>query len=61
MQIIRDMQTKQCNPQAPQNKEVKSWKGFVSMIDRVKNMNTILPLIAQLHSKFMQDRHWAKL
>jgi dynein heavy chain len=24
-------------------------------------MNTILPLISQLHSKFMQDRHWKKL
>jgi dynein heavy chain len=24
-------------------------------------MNTILPLIALLHSKFMQDRHWRKL
>jgi dynein heavy chain len=29
--------------------------------DRVKNMNTILPLISQLHSKFMQDRHWKRL
>ena len=24
-------------------------------------MNTILPLISQLHSKFMQERHWKKL
>jgi dynein heavy chain len=24
-------------------------------------MNTILPLISQLHSPFMQDRHWKKL
>jgi dynein heavy chain len=29
--------------------------------DRVKNMNTILPLISQLHSKFMMERHWKKL
>jgi hypothetical protein len=24
-------------------------------------MNTILPLIAELHSKFMKERHWKKL
>jgi len=24
-------------------------------------MSTILPLIAQLHSKFMMPRHWSKL
>jgi len=24
-------------------------------------MNTILPLISMLHSKFMQERHWKKL
>lgn len=33
----------------------------MSLNDRVKNMNTILPLISQLHSPFMQDRHWKKL
>lgn len=61
MQLIREMQTKQCNAQAPQNKEIKSWKAFVALNERVKNMNTILPLISQLHSKFMQERHWKKL
>ena len=55
------MQKKQCNPMLPQNKEMKSWKAFVSLNDRVKNMNTILPLIALLHSKFMQERHWKKM
>jgi len=59
--LIKDMQTKQCNPQAPQNKEIKSWKGFVGLTDRVKNMNTILPLISLLHSKYILDRHWKKL
>lgn len=53
MQLIKDMQTKQTNPQNPQNKEIKNWKAFVSLNERVKNMNTILPLISQLHSKFM--------
>lgn len=61
MQLIKDMQTKQTNPQNPQNKEIKNWKAFVSLNERVKNMNTILPLISQLHSKFMQERHWKKL
>ena len=61
MQLIKEMQTKQCNPQAPANKEIKNWKSFVALNERVKNMNTILPLISQLHSKFMQERHWKKL
>lgn len=61
MTLIKEMQTKQCNPQSPQNKEIKTWKAFQALNDRVKNMNTILPLISQLHSKFMQDRHWKRL
>jgi dynein heavy chain len=61
MQLIREMQTKQCNPQAPANKEIKSWKAFVGLNDRVRNMNTILPLISYLHSEYMQERHWKKL
>jgi dynein heavy chain len=40
---------------------MKSWKAFVALTDRVKNMNTILPLIAMLHSKFMKERHWKRL
>jgi len=28
MQLIKEMQTKQCNPQTPQNKEIKNWKAF---------------------------------
>lgn len=53
MQLIKDMQTKQTNPQNPQNKEIKNWKAFLALNERVKNMNIILPLISQLHSKFM--------
>jgi dynein heavy chain len=61
MSQIKEMQTKQCNPQSAQNKEIKNFKAFFALNDRVKNMNTILPLISQLHSKFMQERHWKKL
>ena len=60
-QLIKDMQQKQCNPTAPQNKVISKWPAFVALNDRVKNMNTVLPLISQLHSPFMQDRHWKKL
>lgn len=60
-QLIKDMQTKQMNPLAPQNKVIAKWRTFVALNERVKNMNTILPLISQLHSPFMQDRHWKKL
>ena len=58
---IKEMQTKQTNPQNPQNKEIKSWKAFVALNERVKNMYTILPLISDLHSKYMMDRHWKRL
>ena len=61
MQLIKDMQTKQCNPTSQQNKDIKNYRAFIALNDRVKNMNTILPLIASLHSKFMMDRHWKKL
>jgi hypothetical protein len=46
MQLIKEMQTKQCYPMAPQNKDIKNWKAFGALNDRVKNMNTILPLIS---------------
>ncbi len=60
-QLIKDMQQKQTNPNAPQNKDIKNWKAFVELNERVKNMNTILPLISQLHSKYILERHWKKL
>ena len=55
------MKTGQCNAQAPQNKEIKAWKSFLSLTDRVKNMTTILPLVSLLNSKDILDRHWKKL
>ena len=61
MTLIKDMQTKQCSPTATNNKDIKNYRAFISLNDRVKNMNTILPLIASLHSKFMMERHWKKL
>jgi dynein heavy chain len=45
-QLIKDMQTKQTNPGQPQNKEVRNWKAFQALNERVKNMNAILPLIS---------------
>lgn len=55
------MKTNQTNPLLPQNKEIKNYKAFMALNDRVKNMDTIRPLIQQLHSPFMQPRHWKKL
>ena len=60
-QLIKEMQSKQCNPQTPQNKDIKNWRAFVALNERVKNMSTMLPLISQLHSPFMMERHWKKL
>jgi dynein heavy chain len=55
----REMAAKQTNPN--NNKDIKSFKSFQCLNDRIKNMSKILPLISQLHSKFMQERHWKKL
>jgi dynein heavy chain, axonemal len=58
-QACRDMGSKQTNPQT--NKEIKGYKSFQALNDRIKNMSKLLPLIGQLHSKYMQDRHWSRL
>ena len=59
--LIKDMEAKQMMATAPQNKVISKWKGFVYLKERVTNMNKVIPLIAMLHSKFMQGRHWKKL
>ena len=59
--LIKDMEAKQMMATAPQNKVISKWKGFVYLKERVTNMNKVIPLIAMLHSKFMQGRHWRKL
>ena len=61
LQLVEKMRTGQCNPQAAANKEIKLWKSFTSLTDRVKNMNTVLPLVSLLNSKDILDRHWKKL
>jgi len=52
------MKSNQTQPTLPQNKDIKNYKAFNALNDRVKNMGTITPLIQQLHSPFMQKRHW---
>jgi dynein heavy chain len=59
IQQCRDMASKQTNPNL--NKDIKSYRSFMALNDRLKNMSKLLPLIGMLHSKYMQDRHWSKL
>lgn len=61
MTLIKDMQGKQCSATQPSNKDIKNYRAFTGLNERVKNMNTILPLIASLHSPYMLDRHWKKM
>jgi len=42
-------------------REVKAYKGFAVLEKRVKNMQTLLPLISSLHSEFMEQRHWNEI
>ena len=58
---IKELQKTQTNKNMDQNKHIKGWKAFQALVKRVQNMNTVLPLISQLHSKYMQDRHWRRL
>lgn len=39
-------------------KDIRSFKGYNVIVDKVKNMGTVLPLVSALHSEFMEDRHW---
>lgn len=59
--LLKNMKTNQTAPQLQQNKDIKGYKAFQFLNDRVKNMDVIRPLISQLHSEFMQPRHWKKL
>ena len=36
---------------------VKGWKVYRDIEDEIKNMNIILPMINDLHSPAMRDRH----
>ena len=42
-------------------KEVRNYKGYSVLEKRVKNMQTLLPLISSLHSEFMEQRHWQEI
>lgn len=39
-------------------RDIKNFKGYNPMIDQVKNMGVVLPLVSSLHSEFMEKRHW---
>jgi dynein heavy chain len=42
-------------------KGMRGWSLYQWLVDLVKNMNTVLPLINDLHSDTMRDRHWNML
>jgi dynein heavy chain len=42
-------------------KEIKYFKGFNTVNEKITNMGKILPLISSLHSEFMEKRHWEEL
>jgi dynein heavy chain len=42
-------------------KGMRGWKLYNWLGDEVKNMSTVLPLINDLHSDTMRDRHWTML
>lgn len=59
--LIKEFSSKLCAPNAPQNKDIKTWKSFTSLNERVRNMANVMPLIKDLHSPYMKERHWNRL
>jgi len=59
--LLKNMKTSQTAPNLPQNKEIKSYKSFQALNDRVKNMDVIRPLISQLKEPAVLARHWKRL
>jgi dynein heavy chain len=43
------------------NKNLKNWPAFKGLEDGVKNMQTSLPLVEELHHPAMRERHWKQL
>merc|ERR1719359_2278501 len=42
-------------------KGVRSWSLYSWLLAEVQNMETALPLVNDLHSETMRDRHWGML
>uniref|UniRef100_A0A7S3YCK6 Uncharacterized protein n=1 Tax=Lotharella globosa TaxID=91324 RepID=A0A7S3YCK6_9EUKA len=42
-------------------KQCGQMKAYMGLDDKIKNMMVILPLISDLHSESMKDRHWDRL
>jgi len=57
MQRVKELQTQVKN----MPKSIRGWKLYNWLMDVVKNMSTVLPLINDLHSDTMRDRHWTML
>lgn len=43
------------------SRRVREWPVYKDMEERVANMATVLPLVNNLHSPAMRDRHWRSL
>lgn len=36
-------------------------KGYQNIVEKVKNMGKVLPLVSSLHGEQLEDRHWQQL
>ncbi len=43
------------------DRAVKNWPAYKGLEDAVKNMQTSLPLVQELHHPAMRERHWKQL
>ncbi|CAE8597984.1 unnamed protein product [Polarella glacialis] len=54
---VRDLQLQVKN----MPKQVRGWALYRWLVEEVKNMSTVLPLVNDLHGETMRDRHWTSL
>ena len=59
--VLLDEVKKILNSLKKYSKKSKEWSVFKRLENEIKNMSIVLPLIHELHSLAMRDRHWKSL
>ncbi|CAM9131888.1 unnamed protein product, partial [Ectocarpus fasciculatus] len=61
LEDVTKMRLKNLKKMSSEHQVVKAWPVYKSIEEGIKNMTIVLPLINDLHSDAMRDRHWKNL
>jgi dynein heavy chain len=61
LEDVNKMLLKNLRKMATDSPVSKGWPVYRSIEDTIKNMSIVLPLVNELHSPAMRDRHWKSL